>query len=1021
MNRSMTCVVCALLSTLVCVPVRADDPPKKLSAEQRKELEARWQELNTAGIKAYRAGMYPDAIKAFEDALNVARQLYNKAEFPDGHENLAAAMNNLASLYQAQGRLAAAEPLFKDTLEMHKRLFKDKDHPAVATSLNNLGLLYQMQGKLADAEPLYLDALEMKKRLFKDKDHADVSASLNNLGFLYRAQGKLAAAEPLYKEALEMRKRLFKDRDHPDLVLSLNNLATLYQGQGKLSAAEPLYKDALEMSKRLFKDRDHPDVASSLDNLGFLYLAQRKPEAAEPLLKDALEMRKRLFKDKDHPQLATSLNNLALLYRDQGKLADAEPLLKDALEMHKRLFKDKDHPQLATSLNNLAALYRTQRKLAAAEPLLKDALEMKKRLFKGQDHLDVAASLHNLGFLYHDQGKLVEAESLLKDALEMTKRLLVAFAKQKSEGEALTLAARGQATLDSLLSVARTRSAHTPSYDPATAYPALWSKKGMLARVYEQRQLQSRAAATDPILAKMLDQLTDARRRRAELLLAPATRDPGTLKKREEDLAALDKTIAQLNSKLPERLPAVARTDKLDGAVVADLQKALPADAALVDYVRYTLTEWDNDKPAEMQETWTVRYVAFVVMRDKVTWVDLDTAVKVEPAVNAWREAISGDAGRKLKPAPIEKANELGTKVRELVWAKVRTALPANIKTVYVCPDRVLCKVPFGALPGDKPDTIVLEDFAIATVPHAPFLLDQLWPQDPIRNPPTSSLVVGGVKYDADVGGGGKAPDPLVKSGSALGWSFLANTVGEANGVSDTAARKKLAVTRIEGEKATTAAVRAALPRAKYAHFATHGFFSDESFRGVFQLDEADYKQRGGERIGRAINNPLLMTGLVFAGANNEKTPGRGILTGEQLVDLDLSGLELAVLSACETGLGNVAGGEGTFGLQRAFHYAGARNVVCSLWKVPDESTAALMNLFYRNLWDKGMSSVEALRQAQLHLYRNPKEIPELAKGFRGKFEEVPGAGPEVEVKPAKDGAAHPLLWAAFTLSGPGR
>ena len=100
----------------------------------------------------------------------------------------------------------------------------------------------------------------------------------------------------------------------------------------------------------------------------------------------------------------------------------------------------------------------------------------------------------------------------------------------------------------------------------------------------------------------------------------------------------------------------------------------------------------------------------------------------------------------------------------------------------------------------------------------------------------------------------------------------------------------------------------------------------------------------------------------------------------------------LGVLSACETGLGNVAGGEGVFGLQRAFHYAGTTNVVSSLWKVPDRSTAALMALFYRNLWEKNLSPMEALRQAQLEIYRNPGKIPALAKGFRGKFEVVPGA-----------------------------
>jgi uncharacterized protein (TIGR03066 family) len=187
---------------------------------------------------------------------------------------------------------------------------------------------------------------------------------------------------------------------------------------------------------------------------------------------------------------------------------------------------------------------------------------------------------------------------------------------------------------------------------------------------------------------------------------------------------------------------------------------------------------------------------------------------------------------------------------------------------------------------------------------------------------------------------------------------------------------------------------------------------------------ETEFKKkrnRGGERVDKATISPLVMTGLVFAGANNEKTPGRGIVTGEQLIDLDLSGLELVVLSACETGLGDVAGGQGTFGLQRAFHYAGTTNVVCTLWKVHDESTAALMNLFYTNLWVKNLSPMESLRQAQLEVYRNPGKIAEWAKGFRGTFEPVSGAGGDVEIRPTKDGKAHPVYWAAFTLSGPGR
>jgi CHAT domain-containing protein len=399
-----------------------------------------------------------------------------------------------------------------------------------------------------------------------------------------------------------------------------------------------------------------------------------------------------------------------------------------------------------------------------------------------------------------------------------------------------------------------------------------------------------------------------------------------------------------------------------------------------------------------------------------VSWLDLGPAQPLEEAVNAWREAIT--AGRGIPP-------QIPQKVRDLAWAKVRKELPDKIKVVYVSPDLALCRVPWAALPGDKPDTILLENYAVAVVPHGPFLLDRLRPPEPLKNRPSGVLAVGGVDYDADPAKPGQVAvprgDPILKPEQKLKWLDLPGAAAETKGVTATAAKKNFNVQRLDGDKATVPAVLSALPKSRYAHLATHGFFADPSFRSAFHLDPKVFERsQRGERVGAGILSPMVMTGLVFAGANKPTTPGRGIVTGEALVDLDLSGLELAVLSACETGLGDVADGEGTFGLQRAFHLAGTRNVVASLWKVPDRSTAALMALFYRNLWEKDLPPIEALQQAQVEIFRHPEKIAELAAGFRDKFKEVPGAG-EAAVKPGPDGKAHPVLWAAFTLSGPGR
>jgi CHAT domain-containing protein len=174
----------------------------------------------------------------------------------------------------------------------------------------------------------------------------------------------------------------------------------------------------------------------------------------------------------------------------------------------------------------------------------------------------------------------------------------------------------------------------------------------------------------------------------------------------------------------------------------------------------------------------------------------------------------------------------------------------------------------------------------------------------------------------------------------------------------------------------------------------------------------------------------LILSGVVLAGANlppktdslGLPTGDDGIMTAEEVVGLNLRGTRLVVLSACETGLGRVSGGEGVMGLVRAFHLAGARNVVASLWKVDDDATAALMTLFYHRLWVENKPPIEALREAQLTIYRHPEEIQPLAHGTRGpkdltKALPLPQrdpTGPPAATAPAK-------LWAGFVLSGLGR
>jgi CHAT domain-containing protein len=173
------------------------------------------------------------------------------------------------------------------------------------------------------------------------------------------------------------------------------------------------------------------------------------------------------------------------------------------------------------------------------------------------------------------------------------------------------------------------------------------------------------------------------------------------------------------------------------------------------------------------------------------------------------------------------------------------------------------------------------------------------------------------------------------------------------------------------------------------------------------------------------------LSGIALAGANGGSHPevgfnsssGKeaddGVLTALEVAGLDLRNVDLVVLSACETGLGRVAGGEGVLGLQRAFQLAGAKNVVASLWKVDDRATVALMRVFYHKLWVERKPAAVALREAQLALLRHPEQIELLATTRGPNFDKTVKLVDHGQ-RTSKAPTSSPRVWAAFMVSGTG-
>ncbi|MBK8209264.1 MAG: tetratricopeptide repeat protein [Rhodospirillales bacterium] len=283
------------------------------------DAEAQWQQLNAQALEAYRAGDYAEGMAAAQQALRLARQALGPR-----HPQTLTILNNLAALYDAQGRHGEAEPLYEEALQ-GRRGGARPPRSGDASEPQQPGCSLRRPGPLWRGGAALQGGAAGTPRRARPR-HPATLGSLNNLGFLYQAQGRYGEAELLYEEALQGHREVLGPR-HPDTLLSLNNLAGLYQAQGRHGEAEPLYKEALQGRREVLGPR-HPDTLGSLNNLAFLYQAQGRHGEAEPLYKEGLLGTREVLRPGNQENLG-SLINLAHIYQAQSRYGEAEPLYKE--------------------------------------------------------------------------------------------------------------------------------------------------------------------------------------------------------------------------------------------------------------------------------------------------------------------------------------------------------------------------------------------------------------------------------------------------------------------------------------------------------------------------------------------------------------------------------------------------------------------------------------------------------------------------------------------------------------------
>ena len=925
--------------------------------------------LNNLAVLYYEQGKYAEAEPLFKRTLAI----YEKILGPE-HPDLANGLNNLAELYRKRGRYADAMPLYQRSLAIREKAL-GPNHPDVAVSLITLAQLFEDQGNYAGAEPLLTRALAIREKAL-GPDTPSVAVILSSLASLYRKQGQYAQAEPLYNRSLTINEKALGP-DHPAVANSLNSLAALYDEQGKYAEEEPLYKRSLAIREKTLGP-DHPDVALGLNNLAALYMSRGKYSEAAPLHKRSLAIREKAL-GPDHPDVAQSLNNLAELYIRLGNYADAEPLLKRSLAIREKAL-GQGHTDVAISLNSLASLYVRQGKYDEAEPLLKRSLEIYEKAL-GPDHRDVASILSSLAALYWSQGKYAEAEPFFERGLQNLSRQFEYSFTYMTEKDRLQFLDTVKSYFPAYLSFSYAYRQEDPALVGRMYDVVLW-QKGLVVSSVAALRAKIEASGDKDALA-LLERLTAKKAQLAKLLTAqPTDREVW-----QRSVARLEDEANDLEKELVRRSTALAEEKKLARLTWRDVQKALKSGEAAVEIVRFRVH--DGKK-------WTDRteYVALILTPETTAapiLVSIGEAKKLEGTpLREYRRLVGPDKPRALSAR---------ASFYEAFWKPLEPAF-GGAKRVYFSPDGALSQVSLAVLPRSD-GRLLVDDYDLRIVSSTKDLLRERHPSASntavlIGNPQfalaevaqrtaAQSLLKTGLAEPVLMAGTGRGMRSRELGGTAL--PPLPGTAAELKAADSLLEKRHWSVDVFTGTNALEESVkRVRSPR--LLHVATHGFF------------EPDQKVKDGDLTAdqpSGMEDPMLRSGLYFAGADRAlsgEAPAPdledGVLTSYEASGLNLQGTELVILSACETGRGEEAAGEGVFGLRRALQVAGAEAVLMTMWSVPDQETQELMVLFYEK-WLAGKSKSAALREAQLEMRKRVK---------------------------ARYGEDLPLFWGAFVLVG---
>ena len=921
------------------------------------------------------AMLYEDmgAYEKAEPLLNECKVIVEKA-LGNEHPDFAKIINNLADFYILVGKYKSAEPLLIEARKIWEKAL-GTEHPHYTYSLLNLGNLYYRMGNFDKAELFYLETRAIREKVL-GKEHPDYAWILNNLALLYWSTGNFEKSEKFFIESKAIREKTY-GRDHTDFANSLGNLANLYYSMGNFDKAEKLYLECIKIREKLLGDK-HPFYAECLSNLACLYFDIDNFEDSEPLLYIAKNIWEKSY-GKDHPHYSSCLTNLGNLYYRMGDFEKAMPFLVQAREIWGKVL-GKDNYEYGKSLNNLAMLNYSIGNYEESELQFSEAKIILEKSIS-RNHPDYSENLKGLAKLYENQKKFTNSELLLEEACQLDQARLVLATSFLSEFELTKLNATFKSSGANLCSFLFNRFRLNKLIQSEKLNKLVFDhvlfNKGFLLTSGIMLNNISLASQESSELHKNLRSYV----RRLGVEYAKPIIEQTAVSELEERINNTEKKLARLAHGYNEANMQVK---------CENVQEKLLYGQATIEFVQFTL-----NFPKKTDSNF---YAALVLLPN-------DTSPKFVPLFEEkeLNQLLSNSQSRRMDyvvdvyhspndrgASPIKDQSK---SLYELIWQPLEPYLK-GVNKIYFSPSGLLHRINQNAV-AINDQTLLSDKYDLVQLGSTRQLVtDENVKEAKIH----TACIYGGINFEMDSTALLTSIHKMDSNSIALRselsfsytdstlrgatWNYLKGSEDEANEINKIIQKTGIKSILFKGNEATEAGFKKLgdynTESPQVIHVSTHGYF----FPDPKVSHQATILSLQQEPVFKMSEHPMLRSGLIMAGANHAWKTGKpitpeaedGILTAYEISQLNLRNTELVVLSACETGLGDIHGNEGVYGLQRAFKIAGAKNLIMSLWQVPDKQTSELMTAFYKYWLIKKKSIRESLKLAQNDLRKKGLE-----------------------------------------------